>query len=309
MKNNLIKPIIYKVSRQITHEGVEMGVLENGITYLTESGLARMCGITRKSLSQIAAMWDEGSQSSRLLSIVEKLQGEGYEEKSLYLPAHTENGQKINAYPSPVCRAILEYYAFDAEDSKEQARKALRTLIRISFDEFIYQAVGYNPKNAVSAAWEQFHDRIDLTQDATPVGFWGVFRETAPLIATLINNGVPVGPNIMPDNSTGPVWSTYWTNIDGDKKYRPRCQYQHMFPDYFPQAKSNPQMAYAYPEEALGEFRKWFREIYLPTKYPQYILGLLRGKITVDTAKQVIESVTDIKVQITPSKKIKLITD
>jgi len=32
-----------------------------------ESGLARMCGIDKKSLNQNAAMWNEGRQSPRLL--------------------------------------------------------------------------------------------------------------------------------------------------------------------------------------------------------------------------------------------------
>ena len=30
--------------------------------------------------------------------------------------------------------------------------------------------------------------------------------------------------------------------------------------------------AHAYPDSALPEFRKWFRELYLPTKFPKYIL-------------------------------------
>jgi len=197
----------------------------------------------------------------------------------------------VNAYPGPVCLAILEYYAFDAEDKKEQALRAYRALARVSFDEFIYQAVGYNPKNAVSAAWQQFHDRVDLTQDAAPEGYWGIFRETAPLIVTLMNNGVPVGPSIMPDGSVGIGWAAYWVSIDGDNKYSPRCQYHHVFPHYFPQAKSYPQLAYAYPEEALGEFRKWFREVYLPTKYPEYIRRLGR-KLPADTAERAIEAIT-----------------
>jgi hypothetical protein len=289
------KPIqmtLFNIATQKEVDGVEMGVLDNGITYLTESGLARMCGIDRKSLNQIATMWDKGSESPRLLSIVEKLQAAEYREPSLYLKSFDEaRGQEVNAYPGPVCLALLEYYAFDAEDKKEQALKAFRTLARVSFDEFIYQAVGYNPKGMVSAAWQQFHDRVDLTQDAAPEGFWSVFRETAPLIVTLINKGVPVGSSVMPDGSVGIAWSSYWTSINGDNRYRPRCQYPHMYPSYFPQAKSNPQMAYAYPEEALGEFRKWFREIYLPTKYPAYIKNLGR-KLTIDTAEKAIEAIT-----------------
>lgn len=32
-------------------------------------------------------------------------------------------------------------------------------------------------------------------------------------------------------------------------------------------------MIQAYPNDALPEFRRWFRHEYLPTKFPNYILG------------------------------------
>ena len=48
---------LFVVERQIEIDGVEMGVLENGLPFLTESGLARMCGIDRKVLNRLAANW------------------------------------------------------------------------------------------------------------------------------------------------------------------------------------------------------------------------------------------------------------
>ena len=46
---------LFHVEKQIEIDGVEMGVLENGIPYLTESGLARMCGIDRKVLNRLGS--------------------------------------------------------------------------------------------------------------------------------------------------------------------------------------------------------------------------------------------------------------
>jgi len=46
---NLVPPIqmkLFQVEKQIEHDGVEMGVLENGIPYLTESGLVQSVTIT-----------------------------------------------------------------------------------------------------------------------------------------------------------------------------------------------------------------------------------------------------------------------
>ena len=48
---------------------------------------------------------------------------------------------------------------------------------------------------------------------------------------------------------------------------------KHQYPSYYPQAASNPQPVWAYPDSSLPEFRQWFKDDYLPTKYPQYILG------------------------------------
>jgi hypothetical protein len=50
-----------------------------------------------------------------------------------------------------------------------------------------------------------------------------------------------------------------------------RMKYEHSYPEYFPQSASNPQLPNCYPDEALGEFRKWMRETYLPKHLPNYI--------------------------------------
>jgi hypothetical protein len=56
------------------------------------------------------------------------------------------------------------------------------------------------------------------------------------------------------------------------KKYGARLKWDHNYPDYFPQAKSNPQPAWCYPEAALPEFRRWMRENYIGDgKFTKYI--------------------------------------
>jgi hypothetical protein len=47
----------------------------------------------------------------------------------------------------------------------------------------------------------------------------------------------------------------------------------------FPQSASNPQEPWCYPEKALGEFRRWFRETYVGSgKFQSYIEGKVRDK-------------------------------
>lgn len=50
-----------------------------------------------------------------------------------------------------------------------------------------------------------------------------------------------------------------------------RTRYEHSYPSYFRQARSNPQWVWCYPEEALGVFRRWMRNSYLPTAYPKHL--------------------------------------
>ncbi len=49
-------------------------------------------------------------------------------------------------------------------------------------------------------------------------------------------------------------------------------KYVHNYPAYYLQSFSNPQQSWAYPDEALPLFRMWFKEEYLASKFPQYLL-------------------------------------
>jgi len=61
------------------------------------------------------------------------------------------------------------------------------------------------------------------------------------------------------------------------------------YPPYYPQAKSNPQPAYAYPERALGIFREWLRENYIYNKFPKYLLNQANaGKLSSMDAQKAI---------------------
>ena len=56
-------------------------------------------------------------------------------------------------------------------------------------------------------------------------------------------------------------------------------KFEHNYPGYFPQAKSNPQLPWCYPEMALGEFKRWVREIYVKAgKFKKYLDGQVAKK-------------------------------
>lgn len=280
---------LFKIERQAEINGVEMGVFENGIPFLTESGLSRMCGITRKALYNISVNWTQEREKPRGRKIDELLQQSGYTEDLLFIQSEN-NGSPINAYSEPVCLALLEYYAFVADEPREQAIRAFRSLARTTFRSFIYEAVGYHPEQSEIDSWRHFHDRVDMTMDAVPPGYFSVFQEIATMIVPMIRANIIISDKVVPDISVGLAWAKFWKKNKLDR-YGDRKQYSHAYPSYYPQSKSNPQPAHAYPDAILGIFRAWLRQEYVVSKLPSYLLGQAdKGLLPKSVARRAIES-------------------
>ena len=173
--------------------------------------------------------------------------------------------------PGPVCMAVLEYYAFEARGENDQAAKSYRVLARKGFNDFVYAQVGYNPDGTSKVAWKQFHDRVTLNYHQVPDGYFSVFKEISDIIVTLIKQGIELGDKFIPDLSIGQHWGRHWSSGNLDNVYGSRTKVPHYYPSNFPQALSNPQDAWVYPDEALPEFRSWVRKTYLPDKMPKYL--------------------------------------
>jgi hypothetical protein len=170
----------------------------------------------------------------------------------------------FHAWPDYVCLAVLEYYAFDAgANVKSDAIKNYRLLAGKALRDFIYTQVGYDPSNTVPDVWRQFHDRVSLTYNAVPKGYFSIFKELADMVVTLGQHGLFIDHKFVPDISVGKLWSKHWNEADLASRYGERITYEHNYPSYFPQSLSNPQDACCYPEDAIGEFRRWMRESYI----------------------------------------------
>jgi len=281
---------LLQVEKQVEYDGIEMGVLENGVPYLSERGLARMCGINRAVLNRLAVNWAEERVKGRGSVIRNILIDSGYDEDTLFIKS-INSGQEVNAYTEPVCLALLEYYAFEADNPRQEAAKAYRTLARHTFRQFVYAGTGYSPHQQAIDSWKHYHDRVDMLATAVPRGFFGVFHEIAVMIVPMIHSGVLVSDKTVPDISVGKVWSKYWKDNELSQKYGERVHYDHEYPSYYPQSKSNPQPAYAYPERALGVFREWLRENYIYKHFPKYLLGQAqKGALTSTEVKKAIDA-------------------
>jgi hypothetical protein len=259
--------------------GIEMGVLENGIPFLTQTGLANASGVARSVIFDISQEWEKSYndniiQNDRKGWLKKKLLAEGYNQPKLFIETK-KDGSINNAYPDVVCMAIIEYYAFEAKITANATKNApnvalatFRKLATFGLQKFIYEALNYIPGDK----WRYHHDRVSILQNSAPDGHWIVFNEITGLVVDLITADLTVNSKTLPDISVGQGWSTYWDEKGLEQKYGPRVRFAHNYPSYYPQAASNPQTPWAYPDECLPEFRHWFRHDYLITRFPRYIL-------------------------------------
>ena len=138
-------------------------------------------------------------------------------------------------------------------------------------------------------AWRIFNERLDLVHDRVPLGYFCVFRETADLYAALIRGGINPGLKILIDISVGKVWARHWRTERLGERFGTALRFEHFYPDFYSQALSNPQTPLCYHEDSLPAFRRWIRNVYIPTKLPQYLKRLVAdGRIGSEEASGVV---------------------
>lgn len=133
---------------------------------------------------------------------------------------------------------------------------------------------------AAPADWQPFLDRVTLSWDVVPEGYFSIFKELADVMATLIRSGLEVNQTFIPDISVGSLWGRYWAEAGFESEYGARISYPHSYPNYFPQSRSNPQSAWAYPEDAIPVFKRWVRNTYFKSGLPNYLSSQVKqGKL------------------------------
>lgn len=266
-------PLDLGIEVQKDINGIEMGVLDNGIPYLTQRGLAGITGVARSLIQTISKEWeahynDDVIGKDRISYFKQYLFEKGFHEPSLHIET-VQNGTVHYAYPDIVCMAFLEYYAFESKSDSAIALENYRKFAAFGLRRFIYEALDYTP----SDKWKYHHDRVSLLKDSAPPGHFIIFQEITGLVVDLINADLTVNHKTIADISVGMAWGKYWTANNLEAQFGKRVQWDHNYPDYYPQSASNPQPANAYPDAALPLFRQWFKQDYLLTKFPKYILS------------------------------------
>ena len=118
-------PLDLGIEVQKDINGIEMGVLENGIPYLTQRSLATVTGTSRSTIQTITKEWEENHENEllgkdRASFFKQYLFEKGYNEPKLHIETILK-GTTHYAYPDIVCMAFLEYYAFEAKENNKVA--------------------------------------------------------------------------------------------------------------------------------------------------------------------------------------------
>lgn len=275
------------VAREI--DGIEMGVLSDGRSYLTARGLALLCGVAPSSIIGQGKRWLEGDRNGKLAQmLIER----GITRSKLYIELARDNVY-VHAYTDDVSTLILEYYAFEANPPNKQAQTNFRKLAQAGLRAFVYQALGYvpQPQRQLSASWENIHERLRM--HTVPRGYFSVFREGADFVLASIRAGLEVDDQTIPDISVGLTWANHWRRENLSSLFGEAIKHDHNFPEWYRQATSNPQEINVYPVAALGAFRVWLEDVYLPQKYPTYLKGKVqKGLIAASTVEMLLAEVS-----------------
>jgi hypothetical protein len=278
--------LVHSVAIAKEVDGIEMGVLSDGRSYLTARGLALLCVTGPSTILDQGRRWREGNRTGKLAQMLIQ---RGITRDSLYVEI-VKDGKPTHAYTDDVATIILEYYAFEVTPPNKGAQLNFRRLAQAGLRLFVYQALGYDPNRQLTQSWRNFHDR--LTMHSVPRGYFSVFRECADFVLASIRAGLPVDDQTIPDISVGVTWANYWREHRLAEKFGEREKHDHNYPDYYPQAKSNPQEMAVYPVAALGVFREWLETSYLPQKFPAYLdTKRRRGLIAASTVELLLAEV------------------
>lgn len=270
--------------------GIEMGVLSDGNVYLSGRSLSELCGVKNSSLSEATTEWSSPVLKTRL---AKWLVQQGFSRDSLYTKTSIPGvaGNVVYAYQEDICRLVLAYYA--TEVGTAEAKKNLLTFLQAGLRAFVYSALKFDPARATEIAWQNFRDRLQLSNE--PPGYFSILKEGASLVLAAIQAGLQVDHRTIPDIAIGRAWSAHWKAQGLAEKHGPAGAHDHNYPPYYPQAASNPQEVRVYPVQALGDFRIWMQEIFIPTHLPKYLKGQITKGALTERAAQALLAATSPK--------------
>jgi hypothetical protein len=155
-------------------DGIEFfTVIATGEGKMSETGLARLSGITQQSMNDRVQHTITGNNVPELL---QDFAGRDFRSQvTLVFDGVTMN---LNLLPSDFCAATIEYYGFESREKRALAQKSFRKFARRGIDSWIQEITGWTPAmaNQQTASEPTFesvekfiNDRLDKGLIATAV--------------------------------------------------------------------------------------------------------------------------------------------
>ena len=116
-------------------EGIEFFTVQTtGESGMSQSGLARMCGVNRKAINNLL----NSVSTSSCHNFLKPLQ-----DKELTLITSVHEFKNVTIIKDSVCAVILEWYAFESQRPTEKARQAFRQFAAVGIRTWIQSVTGW----------------------------------------------------------------------------------------------------------------------------------------------------------------------
>jgi hypothetical protein len=164
---------------RVEQNGVEFfSETKTGIGKISETGLARLCGVTQQSMSERLQHTSTGKSVPECLK----------EFAGMPIPPQVTlkfDGYSINVilFPAGFCAAMIEYYAFESRNKTPEALFAYRKFAKIGIEQWIQSITGWKPAIKASDLTEDLV--IDFINDRMEPGMIAAGIQTDALIEML----------------------------------------------------------------------------------------------------------------------------
>lgn len=259
---NLIKPTDGDSTEFYTVE-------ETGESGMSQTGLAKLCGVSQQAVSNLEKTLTSRAPSKWLEPFVGKDLTLTSSAKDPTLTVNSVKSGNISIYRSTFCARVIQHYAFQGN---EVAQYSLDQFTDLGISQWIQGITGWKqePTRSYIPYWYQ---RLTLFTAKTriPDGWWSVFEELAKLMRELEGLGYVLpdvspttGKRITPDISIGQMFCKHMRaqghDVDGEIQ-----KYLHYYPD------GREIFANIYPDKWLQDFRSWFNSVWKKDRLIDYL--------------------------------------
>jgi hypothetical protein len=294
---------INPVVRYGEYQGIECGVRQDGQTFMTLRGAARVCGVEASSVHKLlsteaSADTTQGgvSQSPGLNNTPFGLALAQYGHVGALFEPLQVGDQVTHALPETVYSALIMYYAVLGRHKTEEAQQAQRTLLRAGGRALVYELTGYQAPSSAASKHQPTLDVYYERREAStlpPLGYFNVFGQLTDVLIRLLDKGaLPFNDKCILDISAGKYWADVWRAQNLEARFGRSIKARFRYPASFRQARARNLTVTAYPMPALGDFHHTLQR-YMSEQFPRYIIRKVDdGSITAAELPRLLDAAT-----------------